>query len=57
MRVDLHGGQLASDSVTDGGLRNYMVIRGSGWLVFAGIITALLLCGVGLALTWPYSRH
>ena len=52
----VHGGQLASDVVTDGGLRNYMVILGSGWLVFAGIIATLVLYGVGLALTWSSTR-
>ena len=53
----VHGGQLASDVVTDGGLRNYMVILGSGSLIFAGIFATLLLYGVGLTLTWPSPRH
>jgi hypothetical protein len=53
----VHGGQLASDVVTDGGLRNHTAILGSGSLVFAGIIATLLLYGVGLALTWPSSSH
>ena len=53
----VHGGQWASDVLTDGGLRNYTVILGSGSLVFAGIIAALLLYGVGLALTWPSTRR
>ena len=53
----VHGGQLASDVVTDGGLRNYMAILGSGSLVFAGIILTLVLYGIGLAPTWPSSRQ
>jgi hypothetical protein len=48
---------VASDVVTDGGLRNYMAILGSGSLVFAGIILTLVLYGIGLALTWPSSRQ
>jgi hypothetical protein len=53
----VHGGQWLSDVVTDGGLRNYTVILGSGSLVFAGIIVALLLYGVGLALTWSSTKR
>jgi hypothetical protein len=53
----VHGGQWASDVVTEGGLRNYTVILGSGSAVFAGIVMALILYGVGLALTWPSSRR
>ena len=52
----VHGGQWASDAVTDGGLRNYAVILGSGSLVFAGIVATLLLYGVGLALTWSSTK-
>lgn len=54
--LTVHGGQLASDVITDGGLRNYTVILGSGAVVYAGIFVALLLYGVGLGLTWP-PRH
>ena len=53
----VHGGQWASDVLTDGGLRNYTVVLGSGALVFAGIIVALLLYGVGLALTWSSTKR
>lgn len=52
----VHGGQWASDAVTDGGLRNYAVILGSGSLVFAGIVATLLLYGVALALTWSSTK-
>jgi hypothetical protein len=53
----VHGGQWISDVVTGGGLRNYAVILGSGSVVFAGLIAALLLYGVGLALTWSSTRR
>jgi len=53
----VHGGQWFSDVVTGGGLRNYTVILGSGSMVFAGIITVLLLYVVGLALTWSSTRR
>ena len=53
----VHGGQWVSDAATDGGLRNYTVILGSGSLVFAGIIAVLLLYCVGLVLTWPPPRR
>ena len=52
----VHGGQWLSDVATDGGLRNYTVILGSGSLILAGIILALLLYAVGLALMWPSAR-
>jgi len=51
-----HGGTLISDFVTDGGLRNYAVILGSGAVIFAGIFVALALYAVGLALTWSSTR-
>jgi len=53
----VHGGQWFSDVVTGGGLRNYTVILGSGSMVFAGIITVLLLYVVGLAHTWSSTRR
>ena len=52
----VHGGQWVSDVVTGGGLRNYTVILGSGSMVLAGIITTLVLYGVGLALTWSSAK-
>lgn len=52
----IYGGMLLSDRVTDGGLRNYAVILGSGSTVYAGISIALALYAVGLALTWPGTR-
>jgi len=53
----VHGGQWASDVMTDGGLRNYKAILGSGSLVFAGIIVTLVLYGIGLALTWSSTKR
>jgi len=53
----VHGGQWTSDALTDGGLRNYAVILGSGSTVLAGIIAALALYGVGLALTWSSTKR
>ena len=53
----VHGGQWASDVVTGGGLRNYAVILGSGSMVLAGIITTLVLYGIGLALTWSSTKR
>lgn len=52
----VHGGQLISDTVTDGGLRNYAVVLGSGSAVFAGIFVALFLYALGLSLTWSSTR-
>lgn len=55
--VAVHGGQLLSDILTDGGLRNQAPILGNGSLIFGGIVVVLILYGVGLALTWPSGRH
>jgi hypothetical protein len=51
------GGLVVSDFVTGGGLRNYTVTLGSGATVYTGLLVALALYGVGLALTWSSTRR
>lgn len=55
--ITVHGGQLLSDIVTDGGLRNQAPMLGNGSMVFGGIVAVLFLYGVGLLLTWPSARR
>lgn len=48
----VHGGQLLSDFVTDGGLRNQESVVASGPVLLGIIATILLLYVFALALTW-----
>jgi hypothetical protein len=51
-----HGGQLISDVITDGGLRNQEAIVASGSFLIGAIVVILLLYGIGLALTWSHTN-
>jgi hypothetical protein len=51
-----HGGQLISDVITDGGLRNQEAIVASGSFLIGAIVVILLLYGIGLALTWSHTH-
>lgn len=53
----VHGGQLVSDIITNGGLRNQDPIAGSGTVIFAAIIMILVLYAVGLSLTWSTTKR
>ena len=52
----VHGGQLISDAITDGGLRNQEAIVASGSFLIGAIVVILLLYGIGLALTWSHTN-
>ena len=52
----VHGGQLISDVVTDGGLRNQEAIVASGSFLIGVIVVILILYGVGLSLTWSHTK-
>ena len=52
----VHGGQLISDVITDGGLRNQEAIVASGSFLIGAIVVILLLYGIGLALTWSHTN-
>lgn len=53
----LQAGALVGDFVTDGGLRNYAVVLGSGSVVFAGLLASVVLYALGLGLTWSNCRR
>jgi hypothetical protein len=53
----VHGGQLISDLITNGGLRNQDPMAGSGTFIFGVIIVILVLYGVGLSLTFPHKKN
>lgn len=52
----LQGGALVGDFVTDGGLRNFAVVLGSGGVVYAGLWMSIILYALALALTWSGTR-
>ena len=52
----VHGGQLISDVITDGGLRNQEAIVASGSVLIGAIVGILLLYSIGLALTWSHTN-
>ena len=52
----VHGGQLISDVITGGGLRNQETIVASGSFLIGAVVIVLFFYGVGLALTWSHTR-
>jgi hypothetical protein len=53
----VHGGQLISDVITDGGLRNQEAVVASGSFLIGAIVAILLLYGIGLSLTWSHTKN
>jgi hypothetical protein len=53
----VHGGQLVSDVITDGGLRNQEAIVAGGSFLIGGIFVILISYGIGLSLTWSHTKQ
>jgi len=53
----VHGGQLISDVVTNGGLRNQDPIAASGPVIVGALLVIISLYVIGLSLSWRHTRR